>query len=425
MQIFILCIGTIGKEFRFGILQSIDGCCKDKNNIVAIDITNASPNNASVLLEIPFINKASRVVIPTGQNKTILIDQSIQRPGTFVESRGIKITSDNEISVMVTESYNSEATIDSYNILPTQSLGKRYILSSHGAEDYSRGGVVIISGTINNQNVKIYNGSSAIHSATIDKFDVFQYACSTCDLTGLTVISNNDVYVVSGTGFTQIPASSNQDEFIASEMFPTSTLSNKYIVPPVFPKSAFMLRVQSEYEHIKIEIANISRAYMFKMSLSEQYFGTEPVIATANDSFLLTQYGVGYDYDNVNGDPFMTVVPGIDQYLNDYKFTVPRGYYTVKSYVAIIVQKSQQTGLFLDGLSLQTYNNGPLKTFNVPAPFDNYVIHVFTINAGFHHFAHSVESIKFGVFVYGLGLYMGYGLGYGFYSGYDLKGKFV
>ncbi|XP_060587125.1 uncharacterized protein LOC132742677 [Ruditapes philippinarum] len=240
------------------------------------------------------------------------------------------------------------------------------------------------------------------------------------------VMSTKNVYVVSGTAFTNIPSTSGQDEFIASEMIPTTSWSSKYIVPPAFPKSAFMLRIQSRDEILRVNVENRTHTYSYKPSLSKLYFGNEPVTVIANDSFSVTQYGVGYDFDNINGDPLMAVVPGVDQYLNDYKFSVPVGYYDVKSYVAIIIPRLHQTGLTLDGVSMNAYHNGPRKTFNVPYPFDSYVINVFEIKAGYHHFAHSLQWIKFGVFVYGLGrhIYLGilYGLGYGFYPGYDLTG---
>jgi hypothetical protein len=50
--------------------------------------------------------------------------------------------------------------------------------------------------------------------------------------------------------------------------------------------------------------------------------GTDPVVVTSVAPLSVVQYGVGQLYDRVQGEPFMTVIPGIGNYLNEYYFVL-------------------------------------------------------------------------------------------------------
>jgi hypothetical protein len=160
------------------------------------------------------------------------------------------------------------------------------------------------------------------------------------------LISDKNVYVVSGSSFTGIPSGLN--DYIASEMFPVSAWSNVYIIPPVLPKSAFMIRIVTNTSS-DVTIANLTRTYKLNpSSIKYQYFGTEAVVATSEKPFSVTQYGVNYEYDNITGDPFMVAVPGINTYINEYIFTVPHEYSSVKYHAAIVVPTIGISDLVLD-----------------------------------------------------------------------------
>ncbi|XP_053381634.1 uncharacterized protein LOC123562988 isoform X2 [Mercenaria mercenaria] len=407
---------TTGKEFVFGILDFAGSCCHNNANIIALDITNVSPNYTRIRLQIPYFINDTYFDIPSGGKETITINSTIQRDGTFKDSRGIKITSEHDISVLVTNAYNNVYNFDTYNILPVAEIGNNYIISSYMSTLTGYGSVFLVVGNANNTNVTIANGTNVLRSVVLNPFDVFQYECDLCDPTGMNVISSENIYVVAGSTFTGIPFGS--EEYIAAEMLPTSTWSYKYIVAPELPKSAFMLRILSE-SSFDVTISNLTRTYRFSVSTADQYFETEAVVVTAERPFSATQYGVNYDYDHTTGDPFMTVVPSVDQYINDYTFTVPHAYYGVKQYSAIIVPKLSIDGLVLDGSSVQSYN---AKSIAVPSPFDNYTILTFPVNEGYHHFYHTSPSVTFGVFMYGHGGQGSSALSYGFYAGFNLKG---
>ncbi|XP_053403887.1 uncharacterized protein LOC123554510 [Mercenaria mercenaria] len=414
---------THGKEFVFGILDMVDESFHGSSSIVAIDITNVSPVDTRVHLQIPYFNNNTYFNILRGQKKTIEIDPRIQKDRTFVDKRAIKILSDNEISVIVTNAFNPGAVIETYSILPVKALGNRYIISSF-ASGYSyrnRGSVLLVSGVYDNTHVTLYNHTSTIYATTVNSSDVFQYLCpNTCDMTGLKVISDKNVFVVSGSTFVYY---SPGYDCLGAAMIPTSAWSNKYIVPPVLPGGPFVIRLLSEHSLLNATIANSSKTIFTNASHTANYFQNEPVVIVADQSFTVTQYGMSKSGSSFYVDEaFMAVVPGIDQYLPAYIFTVPKGYYNVTYYVAVIVPKTHKDGVLFDGIPRQSYRYS-ITYLNVPAPLDDYVILTFQVDSGFHHFQQTFPTGNFGLFVYGLGIYRGTRLGNGFYAGFNLKGE--
>ena len=70
---------------------------------------------------------------------------------------------------------------------------------------------------------------------------------------------------------------------------------------------------------------------------------------------MVVQYGLGQDYDNVYGAPFMITVPALTNYANDYIFPSPSHLHNVQfiNTVAITIKRKDVDGLRLNGQPLQ------------------------------------------------------------------------
>ncbi|XP_053372719.1 uncharacterized protein LOC128546333 [Mercenaria mercenaria] len=142
--------------------------------------------------------------------------------------------------------------------------------------------------------------------------------------------------------------------------------------------------------------------------------GTGPVIITSNDSISVVQYGVGQDYDQIDADEFMTVIPGIGNYLNSYYFFIPRIYSSLTNRLSIVVPSTEAGGLRLDGSQLTS-----AKSYSVPDPFSNYTVLIIPVTVGYHELNHIHTDVVFGVTAFGLGSLIGYGFPVGF--GFSLE----
>lgn len=105
----------------------------------------------------------------------------------------------------------------------------------------------------------------------------------------------------------------------------------------------------------------------------------------------------------------MTVIPAIDNYLNEYYFVVSSVYLAMTHYLVVIVPSSQADGLYLDGSFLHA-----IKKYSVPDPFSNFSVIITNINVGFHELKHADSTVMFGATMYGLGINVGYGFPVGF-----------
>lgn len=278
---------------------------------------------------------------------------------------------------------------------------------------YTNGCTFLVTGVYNNTNITVKINDSS-HSVLLNALDVYQYTCSgSCDLSGSLLNADKNIAVTAGASYSV--SLINGDDYFASEMIPCSAWTTTYIIPP---QPGFTFRVMSEYDTI-INLSNTTHAFSIKADLHELYIENRPVLALSNHAFSVYQYGVRY---NNTGDPFMAVVPGIEQYINTYMFTVPQAMYgNTKSYIALIVPLRMKDTLILDGMSVQSRvtNIGDIRQLSVPHPFDNYTVLTFETTEGVHHFWHPQRDVTFGVFVYGIGVH----LGYGFYAGYYLQGN--
>ena len=83
--------------------------------------------------------------------------------------------------------------------------------------------------------------------------------------------------------------------------------------------------------------------------------GTEPLTIIATAPVMVVQFGLGRFYDNVYGNPFMTTVPALSNYANDYIFPSPSHLDNVQviNTVAITIKRRDVDGLRLNGQPLQ------------------------------------------------------------------------
>ena len=100
---------------------------------------------------------------------------------------------------------------------------------------------------------------------------------------------------------------------------------------------------------------------MYKRQLFKFFFSeTEPTTVISTSPIMVIQYGLSYDYDHVYGDAFMTTVPSLDNFANNYIFPSPSHLDNVHyiNTLAITIKKDDVTGLRLNGLPIQV----PSKT---------------------------------------------------------------
>ena len=370
-------------------------------NVNTVDITLdiASENQGMVEVYVPFLNLNHTETLNIGHT-TYNISKSLVKPGNFIGKRGIQVKTTSPVAIYVTSFHT--ATTGTYLALPTNSLGQLYMASSYPIKgDYSE--IAIVS-VFPNTTISINNQISV----TLDILYNYQMV-STSDQTATVVSSTKPVSVIAGSSCSFIPLSSRECDMIVEQMIPVSMWTNTYIIPPLPPKSGYLARVQtinSTYICLKNKTDNKCQYISMQNSYEEFRFGTEPTVVYTNNitTFSVTQYGMGHELGGLMGDPFMTSIPGLDNFLGKYNFVVPRVYSNFNNYLTVIIKKSGVFGLRLDGGTFQTVYN-----YTVSRPLDQYLVLITNVNTGYHVLNHINESITFGALLYGLKELAGYG----------------
>ncbi|XP_053409053.1 uncharacterized protein LOC123561572 isoform X2 [Mercenaria mercenaria] len=404
--LYTLCVQAILQKSHYGN-QFYIGMIAARNWTTDFQIDIASKSNGNLYLDIPYLNLRRNETLQRGS--TILtVNNSLIRAGTFTENRGIYLSTDVPVAVYVTWQAHPKV-MDTYLALPLSSLGTRYIVASYDPcslckPDRSE---MIIIGVHDNTMITVTDRYKRNTTLKLNALDAHQLS-NTKDISNTAIVSDKQVTVISGTSCANIPHGVFQCDLLLEQMIPSFSWKKAFIVPPVFPKLGFLLKIFSE-NNAAACITNSSRTVCYHSNQEEYIMGTDPAIITSRDSISVVQYGVGERYDFIDADEFMTVIPGIENYLNSYYFVIPQNYSSLANRLSITVPSSNAGGLRMDGMSL-----APDKTYSVPDPFSNYSVLIINITVGYHELTHTDTNVMFGATAYGFGAGIGYGFPVGF-----------
>ena len=118
---------------------------------------------------------------------------------------------------------------------------------------------------------------------------------------------------------------------------------------------------------------------------------------------LVTQFALGYF---ITGDPFMMMIPPVEQYSNNYVFNIPSGFTTNYITVYVSTRYYQPNKILLDSTS--PLNSTWTEIYCSSGRICGYITRV-ALSAGDHTLLHVDSDARIGVSVYGFGYYNSYG----------------
>ncbi len=261
------------------------------------------------------------------------------------KKRGVHIEADAPIAIygMNRTSYTSDGML----LLPTNALGRSYIVASYAA---ATGGTqempsqFIVIAPYNNTQVTIKqpmrtpnHPEGAAVSFTLDSGDVYS-AMSVGyggDMSGAEIIASKPVAVTAGQSCAYIP---NQLEFcccnhLEEMMLPVEAWGMSYHGVPVAKRlKGDIWRVFASQPDTKIMLngSPFATLSMVGGQRGDGWFeyranGQELIEWTANKPIYVAQYNASQYYDNVASDPFYMMLTPLEQYQLSGTFTTPGG----------------------------------------------------------------------------------------------------
>lgn len=307
-----------------------------------MNITTSTRLDPSLKIQIDknvLVNSSHLIILPT----------AIELNYFQKEVKSVLIETSEDVNVISFD--EGDRTAGSTANIPIHKLSTKYILISTATSRKSQLAVAAIKDntTISvtfkmerNLSLKIENNtfySGDVFSFSLNCFETYQIAHST-DLTRTVIESSYPIAAFSGNDCNQIDGIGFCDHLI-TQLPPTGFVDNMYIVPPNNDDRETIIRItaieKSDIVYM-IGAANKSlslyKSNSFDIRISSNQLcyieSTTPVIVT----------GIGLASKQVLnlGDPSMTIIPGINQYLNYYKIVIPNGY--VNNFVSVMIKES-------------------------------------------------------------------------------------
>lgn len=327
-----------------------------------------------------------------------------------IEAKGIHITTDNEVSVYGLN--RIPFTTDAYLALPTDALGSDYLVLGYTNAGFSPNntnntlfGVVA---TVDNTTVTItpsvaagVRAAGVAYDITLDRGEAYQLRTGTAnaDLSGSVVTSDQPVAVFGGHSCANVPNGQTVAcDHVIEQLTPTSAWGKHFATVPLagrFNGDTFRILAAEDGTTVAINGANV--ATLDRGAVHQQIVaGNSEILASA--PVLVAQMANGGSYDSTVSDPFMMLVPPLEQFIGQYTITTPSAGFVTNTVNLVVpdaaVGAVTRNGVAIPATAFSAIASSGLSGAQVP------------IALGAHTFA---GPLPFGVFVYGFDTYDSYG----------------
>ncbi|XP_052694555.1 IgGFc-binding protein-like [Crassostrea angulata] len=227
-----------------------------------------------------------------------------------------------------------------------------------------------------------------VYNLTLDRFETYQISHET-DLTGTVIESYAPIAVFSGNICNRLENRGACDHLI-QQLIPNRDLDKTYIVPPNSNNRRTKIRITAtENSTISYTIDGVTRTVTVNKldSFDTIISSIQACVIESNTPITVTSFGLRSSSSRM-GDPSMTAVSGINQYIDYYKTVVPSGFSF--NYVTILMKQSLKNSIRINGSLINETNivyeeNVPVRnvTYSVRSvKVPEGVLTVYTVDGG-------------------------------------------
>ena len=425
-----------GTDFWLGFMDHIEG--DDANMYLYI----TSDTNANVTVSIPGQNWSANYTVTKNSMTLVSVptDKSRVSCSDCKQAKGIHVTASLPVVVYshIYETYKSDATL----VLPTLTTGKEYYCMGYTQVQQRRDPnessqfMVVASQDSTKINItpscdiEISTGgehkAGTTYSITLNKGEVYQgkgeisgnYA--NADITGTFVqvidtgknANCRTVAVFSGSSNSMIgcTSSSASSDILFEQMFPKSSLGNKFIVVPSKDKTSDRVRVMAVENSTVVRIGttnynlNAGKFHEFTISGSQIIYirSPKPVMVA---QYHTSQLSCGGGY----GDPSMIMLTPIEQTLEDIVLYSASRQRITKNFINVVIPTTGVSSFRLDGTAV---------SFTQVPSYTAYSYAQLSVSSGNHRLT---SDVGFNAIAYGFGSYESYG----YAAGANIKNRAV
>lgn len=379
------------------------------NEILKFLITSKENTTVQVFADTPSYQQNFTIKSGSGIGGNVLAVSQLDRG--IVETKGISMISDKNVSVYGISHYDCCNT-DGFYALPYKGLGTSYktisyhgpqnsfvgVLGTHGNTDVNI--TLNFTGVIDWKDDKIRAGYTV--QINLDRLSTFQFLTDR-DLTGTTITSNKPVAVMSGNTCSYVLGATCNHlvEFLP----PISNWGRTFVIPTIKTASRMIIRV------VPSTLDSIVTFYDFRGPHEIKINGTYEITLLAATLYLLkcdtpclvAQYAV---YTQRHPAPFMTLVPAVEHYENQYTFITP-DVADFNNYFTIVTLQKHVDDIRFDDIQITRIRYIEQHLLNADGEY--WVSLSIMIPSGVHTLKHAHSDVGFGAIGYGFKPYDAYG----------------
>ncbi|XP_013407310.1 IgGFc-binding protein-like [Lingula anatina] len=365
----------------------------------------------SYLYRLPHRSRTANV--RRGLITKVEIPNSFAMQNSSIEFKGVYLSADEEF--ILYGSNAESASLDAFVALPVDILGQEYIAGSYKSCADTRPALVGLIGVNNNTQIEITppNGTDIIVMGrskssttviTLNRLETIQIQ-SNSDVTGTRINSSKPLAVMSGNECANIPCGVHACDHLVEQMYPVDRWGYTFtVVPSAYRQSGDIIRVVGSTDDTVVDITGVPRLVLHKSEFYEfKVLKDAPVFVNASKPIMVLQFTQSQDTDHLRSDPYMMVVPAIEQFSSSYTIAtanLPDKVY--KNFINIVIKNSSKEDLRVDGAAL----NG-VTWLTIPGT--DFTAAQLSVTAGTHRIEHISPIQTFSVFSYGFARYVSYG----------------
>ncbi|XP_052696261.1 IgGFc-binding protein-like [Crassostrea angulata] len=415
--------GCLGKEFLVLFMQNHESA----NESLLVDITTADTSYMHVTSS-PKLNQTMKVIIDRNllftsyANFTFPFDMACHESVTEYKAVIIRTT---ELTGVTSFDSNDPFTNDGTLVIPTHKLSTEYLVSAidginvgpYHASQFAIGILhnntqLSITFRIKDNKPITIDGvmfwSGGVYNKSFDELETFQVRHGS-DLTGTYIKSNKPVAVFSGNEC--LDSSYSMCSHTVSQLPPIDQFDNEYIIPSFYNNSGTLIQVLSPFDS-KVNIT-IGTNIISMLHLTEKEYKNikvttnEVTIVKSNRTVMVTGYAMG----SSSNDPYMTVIPGVHQYLDYYKIVIPDKYRD--NYLCVIIPTGSFNNLHINQTPVGQF--GIVYQWSVISSGKSFDVRTILVKEGVYTLG-TTDQVPFGLIVYGHRINDGYGFAGNFVS---------
>eukprot|EP00105_Crassostrea_gigas_P034103 XP_019918251.1 PREDICTED: IgGFc-binding protein-like isoform X2 [Crassostrea gigas] len=346
----------------------------------------------------------------------IILPREVKLKSFQKEVKSVLIEASEDVSVISHD--DSVMSAGSTKNIPLHKLSNKYlVISTEPYQNYykSQFAVSVIEDktavkvtfkmkrnlTLNIEGNTYYNGD--VFHLTLDAFETYQIQHTT-DLTGTLIESSAPIAAFSGNDCNDL--GNGGCDFFFEQLPPTDRVDSTYIVPPNSDVRDTIIRITAvENANIAYMIGTVTHTrYMYKSdSFDTKISSSQICFIESKAPILVTAFGLNSKNSSL-GDPSMTIVPGLNQYLDYYKIVVPAGYY--RSYMYIMMKNSAKDSFRINNTTISM--DDVVFEGNVSAGKVTYNVRLLRVMEG-EVTATTVNGERFGLMIAGVAYSEAYG----------------